>query len=80
MWTAPFSSAGVFTLGNYGKLLAVRRQVVVQISATVLKLLLGPQARLARYERVSRRCAIHHHDAAVRALEEQLPAVARPDW
>lgn len=38
------------------ELLSVRRNVVAQISGEVVKLLIGPHARLALHARVSRRC------------------------
>ena len=68
-----------FKLREYCKPLAVRRKVVVRISAEVVKLLIGPHARLAGYESVCCRRIILHHDAVARILEEKLPTGARPD-
>ena len=45
-------------VGENCKALAVRRQVVVQNSAEVVKLLIGPQARLAGGERI--RSSLHN--------------------
>jgi len=55
---------------EHSKAIAVRRQIIVRISVDVVKLLIGPHARFASHERVSRRRVILHHDAVVQILEE----------
>src|ERR1700722_1592037 len=66
----PLLFGGCVQLRENCKAFAVRRQIVVEGSAEVAKLLIGPHARLAGSERFGLHFIVRHHDAVVRILEE----------